>query len=59
MEKAWEHTYHVMMSGGCEVTVGWAVPNCKYVRNEPENEFPTGQVEYSQSCEHLGSCLVL
>ena len=30
-----------------------------YVHNEPENEFPTGQAEYLESCEHLGSCLVM
>ena len=35
-----------------------AVPNYKYVRNKLESEFPTGQAEYSQSCERMGSCLV-
>ena len=29
------------------------------MRNKPESEFLTGQVEYSRSCECLGSCLVM
>ena len=36
-----------------------AVPDFKYGRNKPESEFLTGQAEYSQSCERLGSCLVI
>ena len=30
------------------------MPDYKYVRNKLENEFPTNQAEYSQSCECLG-----
>ena len=47
-----------MASGGHEVDVG-AVPDYKYVHNKPESEFLTGIVEYSPSCEHLGSCLAV
>ena len=39
------------------VDVGGAVPDYKYMRNQPERKFLTGQVEYSRSCECLGSCL--
>ena len=48
-----------MTSGGREVVVGGAVPDYKYVHNKPESEFLTGQVEYSRSCERLGSCLAM
>ena len=44
-----------MASGGREVDVGGVVPDYKYVHNKPESEFLTGQAEYSQSCERLGS----
>jgi len=53
-----------MTSGGREVDVRWtwggsrgAVPDYKYRRNKPENEFLTGEAEYLWSCERLGSCL--
>ena len=35
------------------------MPNYKYMCNKPESEFVTRQAEYSQSCEHLGSCLAM
>ena len=38
-------------------TRGEAVPDFKYVRNKIGSGFLTGQVEYSQSSERLGSCL--
>ena len=31
------------------------MPDFKYGHNKPESEFLTGQAEYSQSCERLGS----
>ena len=48
-----------MTSIGCgvDIYVGGAVSDYKYVRNKPKSEFLTGQVEYSPSCERLGSCL--
>ena len=39
---------------GCEMDIEVAVPDYKYVRNEPESE-----AEYLWSCEHLRSCLVM
>ena len=39
--------------------LGGAVPDYKYGRNTPESNFLAGQVEYLQSCEHLGSCLAI
>ena len=48
---------HTLMSfclGG-----GVVVPNYKYGCDKPENKFFTVQAEYSQSCEHLGSCLAI
>ena len=47
-----------MTSDGYEADVGGGVPDYKYGHNKPESEFLTVQVEYSQSCERLGSCLV-
>ena len=41
-----------------KVDVGGTVSDHKYVCNKPESEFLTSQTEHSQSCEHLGSCLV-
>ena len=35
------------------------VSDYKYVYNKSEGEFLTGQVEYSQSCGCLGSCLAM
>ena len=48
-----------MTSIGCgvDIYVGGTVPDYKYVRNKLKSEFLTGQVEYSPSCERLGSCL--
>ena len=43
-----------MMSGGHEVDVEGTVPDYKYGHNKPES---TSQVEYSQTCERLESCL--
>ena len=31
-----------------------AVPNYTFMRNKPESEFLTDEVEYSQPQEHLG-----
>ena len=38
---------------------GGVVPDYKYVCNEPESKFLTGQAEYSRSCERLGFCVVM
>ena len=48
-----------MMPGGHKVDVRGVVPDYKYRRNIPESEFLISQAEYSQSCERLGSCLVM
>ena len=45
------------MSGGREVDIGGPLPDYKYVHNKSESELLTRQAEYSQSCQHQGSCL--
>ena len=54
-EKAWKHLIIWMTSGEHKVNVGGAkVPDYKYMHNKSKSEFPTGQVEYSWSCECQG-----
>ena len=53
--KKWKrprNTYHVTW---CEVDVGGWVGS--QLQIPPESMFLTSQMEYSRSCEHLGSCL--
>jgi len=38
---------------------GGGVPNYKNVDNKPERDCFTNQAEYSQSCDHVGSRLVM
>ena len=50
------NTYHVNDVRLTRAGRRGVLRDCKYGRNKPESEFPTGQAEYSLSCERLGSC---
>ena len=59
MEKTCKHFSHGVTSGGLEEGGGGGVPNYKNVDNKPERDCFTNQAEYSQSCDHVGSRLVM